>query len=55
MFIYVPMSHADFAIVRAEVESDPEFIAWMAEDFEPEPEQFTEADRWAEWGDHHYQ
>lgn len=50
---FVPMSHSEFELVRAEVESDPEYIAWMAEDFEPE--QYTEADRWAEWGDHHYQ
>ena len=51
--LFIPMSHTEFESIRAEIEADPEFIAWMAEDFEPEA--YTEADRWAEWGDHHYQ
>ena len=45
--------------IRAEVESDPEYHAYMLstlESFDDEPE-FIDAEtaRWAEWSDHHVQ
>lgn len=51
--LFIPVSHDEFRAQVAEVESDPEYIAWCAEDFEPE--LFSEGDRWAEFSDHHYQ
>lgn len=52
--LFIPVSHDEFRAQVAEVESDPEYIAWCAEDFEPEFAD-VEAARWAEWSDHHYQ
>lgn len=54
MLLFVPSTHAEFVAMRDEVEADPEFVAWMAEDFDSEFET-REAARWAEYSDHHYQ